>query len=499
MKVILFLLFSPGILQAQVSLAGVFSNGMILQQQMPVSVWGKGVPGANVMVTLGTYSGQTAVNHDSTWVVQLPARPASREKYLMTIVSGNQKIVLNDLLFGDLWICIGQSNMEFPMDRELHWSEEKVKAGEPMVRFLNPHPAGKNIYGKPYPDSILHQLDTKFFFNWKGWQVCDSGSSRTMSAVAYYFARMVYRETGIPIGMIHLGMGGAPLETFISQEALAADPVFRQKLNGNWLFNDALPVWVRERGLQNLGSNQALPDDGRGPGHPFKPCFIYEAGIHPLLQFSIKGILCYQGESNAQEIQRVNEYAALCSLMVNDYRKKWNQPEMPFYYVQLSSIDSVRYRSQLWPAFREEQRKMMQLISHSGMIVSSDLGARDDVHPVNKKEVGERLARWALTRTYHRKGIPSGPLPAGISYKKGRIVVKFKYTGRGLQTSDGGPLTGFSVEGSGSVTATVQKRTVVIYTTNPPAYITYGWKPYSDGNLVNSASLPASTFQLSLH
>ncbi|HRG80874.1 MAG TPA: sialate O-acetylesterase [Chitinophagaceae bacterium] len=496
-KLLLLVLF-PGVLQAQLRLSNFFSDGMIIQQQQPVTVWGKGVPGMQVTVTLGSQSGQTNVNADSTWFLQLPAQSASRKQFVMTVVSGEQKVILENILFGDLWICMGQSNMEFPMERELHWSTEKQSAHEPMVRFLNPIPAGKNIYNRPFPDSILTKLNSVSYFHWKGWQVCDAGSASTMSAVAYYFARRIYRETGIPIGVINLGIGGAPLESFISQEVLEAYPEFKAKQKGNWLYNPALPVWVRERGMQNIGDRQHLYDEGNGPAHPFKPSFIYEAGIRPLLRTSIKGILCYQGESNAQELPRVNEYAALSAVMVKDFRLKWNQPTLPFYFVQLSSIDSVRYRSQLWPAFREEQRKMLQLIPYSGMAVSSDLGARDDVHPLNKRDVGERLARLALAGTYHKKRIPSGPLPSGSAYKKGKLILKFKYTGRGLQTKDGGPLTGFSLRDSVQLLANVRHKKVVIKIDHLPSAVSYGWKPFSDGNLINSALLPASTFQLTL-
>lgn len=210
----------------------------------------------------------------------------------------------------------------------------------------------------------------------------------------------------------------------------------------------------------------------------------------------VKGVLCYQGESNAQEMERVNEYAALSKLMMDDYRKKWKQSALPFYYVQLSSIDTVHYKSHFWPQFRDEQRKMMQKISYSGMAVCSDIGAKDDVHPTNKKEVGKRLARWALNKTYKQNIVPSGPLPIVAKYKDGKVTISFQYRAKGLMTSDGKSLRGFSLDGKSEAEAYFGDSGVIVPAGFKPDYIYYGWKPFSDGNLVNSENLPASTFKI---
>jgi sialate O-acetylesterase len=210
----------------------------------------------------------------------------------------------------------------------------------------------------------------------------------------------------------------------------------------------------------------------------------------------VNGILSYQGESNAQEMERVNEYAALSKLMIDDYRKQWRQKSLPFYFVQLSSIDTAKYKSHFWPKFRDEQRKMLQLIPNCGMAVCSDIGARDDVHPTNKKDVGERLARWALNKTYSQHIIPSGPLPVKAIYSKGKLVVSFQYTGNGLKTSDGKPLRSFSVDGRNDIDAIIDDFGIIIAVSSKPEYIYYGWKPFSDANLVNSENLPASTFKI---
>ena len=177
-------------------------------------------------------------------------------------------------------------------------------------------------------------------------------------------------------------------------------------------------------------------------------------------------------------------------------REKWKQPQLPFYFVQLSSIDTVKYKGHLWPQFRNEQRKMMQLIPNSGMAVCSDIGAKDDVHPTNKKVVGERLARWALNNEYKRKNSPSGPLPLHAKYVKGKLIIAFQYMSHGLKTSDDKPLRGFSIDGINDIEATIGDSGILIYLKRKPEYIYYGWRAFSDGNVVNSENLPASTFKI---
>jgi sialate O-acetylesterase len=182
--------------------------------------------------------------------------------------------------------------------------------------------------------------------------------------------------------------------------------------------------------------------------------------------------------------------------LIKDYRSKWQEPDMPFFWVQLSSVDTPYYQSQYWPQFRDEQRQLLNEVSDGGMAVCSDIGLKGSVHPTNKKVVGERLARWALHTTYGENIIPSGPLPLAANFENGQIVISFQYAGKGLQTSDGKLLRGFSVDGKNEIPAFIRHKTVVINTSVQPQYIYYGWKPFTDANLVNSALLPASTFKI---
>jgi len=489
------LLLSPLAVFSQLKVAPFFSSNMILQRDMPVVVWGKAAPGSKVEVRLGTAIQTTLVAKDSVWKAYLPKQPATNQPQSLLVSCGDTAVQFQNILIGDIWVCIGQSNMEWPMMNEMYYEEEKKNSNRQLIRFFNPSFAGKNIFGTAFTDSVVQRLVPEKFYRGE-WQPCDSNSIKTMSAVAYYFGSAVTDKIHVPIGLINLSIGGAPLETFIDKEVLNSSGQFRAKVDDDWLTNDALPLWVRERGRQNIGNLQNAPADKNDRNHAYKPGFAYEAGIKPLLQLTIKGILCYQGESNAQEIERVNEYAALSKLMVDDYRKKWNQPQLPFYFVQLSSIDTVKYKGHLWPAFRDEQRKMLQLIPHSGMAVCSDIGAKNDVHPTNKKDVGERLARWALSKTYQQSIVPSGPLPINAKYVNGKVIISFQYMANGLKTSDGNPLRGFSIDENYDAEASFGDSGVIIPVNTKPEYVYYGWKPFSDGNLVNSENLPASTFKI---
>lgn len=494
-KLLLIFTVLPLIGTAQIQLAKIFSDNMVLQREKPVVIWGKAVPGNTVTASFANSKGNAIVQKDSSWKIIFPRQKAQTVPQTLTVKSGPQSISISNILIGDIWLCMGQSNMEFPMQREMYCKEALKTGNQPLIRLYNPTYAGKNIFGSLYSDSVVQLLNANDFYKGQ-WQSCDSNSLKSMSAVAYYFGKNISGETGIPVGLINISIGGAPLETFIDPAALMRDPRFADKIKGDWMLNNALPVWVRERGKQNVGALQNIPADSNGKNHAYKPGFAFEAGIVPLLNIPVKGILCYQGESNAQETERVNEYGALSALMIKDYRKKWHQPALPFYYVQLSSIDTLKYKGALWPQFRDEQRKMLTLIPYSGMAVCSDIGFKDDVHPTNKKDVGLRLSYWALNKVYGKLAVPSGPLPQKAIYKNGVVTVSFRYSGKGLQTSDGKTVNGFSAAGNAPSAATIQNGRVLIQLAGKPQYIYYGWRSFSEGNLVNSNSLPASTFKI---
>jgi sialate O-acetylesterase len=490
----LFFCFTPVL--GQLRLSGLFSDNMILQRNQPIRVFGTGVPGKLVELRFFNRFYATMAEPDSSWSVVMEPLGVNSQPQKLVVISGRDSIITENILVGDVWLCTGQSNMEWPFSRDAFATEETALAEQPQIRLYNTTYAGKYVYGVPYTDSVLATLNTEEFYS-GGWEPCTPQTVQSFSAIGYYFAKKITAETGIPIGVINLAIGGAPIETFISKEALAADPQFKQKATGNWLLNSTLPEWIRERGLQNLGHlSGASSQQGPGPDHAYKPGFAYAASIPVFAQLPVAGILFYQGESNSLEAPRVFEYGSLLKLLVRQYRQQWKQPNLPFYWVQLSSIDTSFYKSGYWPAFRDLQRKMLDSISFSGMAVTSDIGDPRDVHPRNKRTVGNRLAAWALHYKYGRENIiPSGPLIKDIRVRKNRLILSFRYSSGGLATSDGQHIRGFSVDGKTGTTVKIKRKKIVLPFNSKPSYVYYGWAPYSSANLINKAGLPASTFR----
>ena len=482
-------------MQAQVQLAPVFTDHMVIQRGKPVTVYGKGIPGSRVEVVIKGKKKTVRVSSDSSWLLRFGKQAADTVPQNIIVQCSKQQIVVRDILIGDVWVCSGQSNMEFPFSREVHAKQEIQSARQPLIRLYNASFAGKYVYGVAYTDSIFNLLNTSHFYKGK-WEACDSNTVKPMSAIAYYFAKKIVAYQRIPIGLINLAIGGAPIETFISAEALQKSSQFAKKVQGNWLTNPDLPEWIRERGGQNIKGHVQGFGDELGLNHAYKPGFAYASGIAPLLSFPIKGVLWYQGESNSLEAARVNEYKALMHLLISSYREGWHQQRLPFYWVQLSSIDTPYYHSEYWPQFRDLQRQLVYEIKDGGMAVCSDLGFKKDVHPTNKKDVGERLALWALVQDYGVSLVPSGPLPVKANYEKGKVIIRFKYASDSLITADGKALRGFSLDGKTEIKALISKKNIVIPLKEQPEYVYYGWKPFTDANLINADHLPASTFKI---
>ena len=478
---------------AQLSMPDIFSDNMVLQREKPIVIWGKYLPGEKLQIRLAATIQEAKTKADSTWQVIFPALPANATPQDLTVISKADTLEFSNILIGDVWLLAGQSNMEWSLGQELHFETEKKQLAGTQLRFYNPSYIGKGIYAEKYSEDALQKLKPSEFFQGK-WQESQLPQVAELSAVGYYFGKEILQQEKIPIGLITIAIGGAPIEAFISEETFLNDSRFKKKISKNWLENDELPVWIRERGKQNV-EGIAVQVTESGPNHAYKPGFIYKAGIEPLLKMPVKGVLWYQGESNAQEPERVREYAALQKLMIEDYRERWDNPELPFYWVQLSSIDTLNYDSHYWPEFRDEQRKLLDEIAHGGMAVSSDVGNRNDVHPRNKRAVGRRLARWALNQDYGQEIVASGPLPQKAEYTKGKVYITFDHA-TGLHGSGREKIMGFSFDGTSHVPGSIKGEQIILESTTQPEYVFYGWRPFSEGNLVNSAELPASTFKL---
>lgn len=381
-------------------------------------------------------------------------------------------------------------------------------ADHPKFRLLNLTYAGQNYFAKPFGPDVLKRLTPDEFYQGT-WQRCSPKSAKDLSAVGYYFGKELHQSLKVPVGIIHLAVGGSPTEAWIRRKALAGDKELAPLVKGNWLENESQEPWCQQRGRENLAvplkDKVESSKDGTGPNHPFKPGFLWDVGIARLTRFPIRGVVWYQGESNSLELRRVRQHDRLFPLLVADWRKQWGIGEFPFLYCQLSSIGTEKgYKSRYWPEFRDGQRRLLKEIPNTGMAVTSDLGHPTDVHPRNKKEVGRRLALWALARTYDKKVVYSGPLAKSLRQDGSTLVVNLDHTEEGLKTSDGKTVAGFEIAGEDGVfrPAEVEVGKDVVTLTNKqvaePVSARYGWQPYSTGNLTNGTGLPASTFLLTL-
>jgi sialate O-acetylesterase len=488
--------------QAAVAFDPMIGDDMVLQRDQPIVIRGNATPGETVSVRLANDSAKAVAAADGSWEVRLRARPASSAALELTAAAPSGEARARNILMGDLWVCAGQSNMEWPLrlDQEAPEAAKMLKSPNRRVRLRSHAFPGQYSKATLKADQLADMRPDRFF---KGaWGVDGPKVSPPFSAVGWWFAQRVQTATKVPVGMISWSVGGAPIESFIRPAAMAAEPAFAAKLKGDWERNAAIDGWVRQRAREHFGKAQE-PRDERGIDHFYKPGFAWAAGPGRATWLPVKGVLWYQGESNSLSEPFAKEYPGLMKLMVADWRAQWGRPDLPFLWVQLSSIDTKTYKSQQWPLFRDNQRRLLAEIPGSGMAVSSDVGAQNDVHPRSKRPVGERLARWALHHVYgQRQVVPSGPLVLEAKASGGSVTVRFAHA-KGLRTRDRQAVREVEVAGPdgtfAGAEAEIRGETLVIKSAGgKPAKVRYGWVPWSQGNLVNGEGLPASTFEVEI-
>ena len=482
----LFLLLSASVF-AQLEIDQPIMHNMVLQRGKPLRLSGKGLPSNAVKIHIGenkTYN--TVSNQNGFWKIEIPSHDASLKPFSLVVFTRTDSLEFKNLLWGDVWICAGQSNMEFALKSEWHYQKELPIVTNQNIRVYNPVYIGKNRYANPYPDAIRQSITPSNFYQGV-WQTLDSVSAPSFSAIGYFFAKIVAQKTGVPIGIINVSVGGSPIEAWMSKASLESDTAFSKKINGSWLTNDYLPVWIRQRGIENIGLTNL------NGNHAFKPAFLYDAAIVPLSKLKIAGILWYQGESNAQEIERVDEYAALQEKMIASYRSAWGLKNLPFYFVQISSIDSTNYKSHHWQQFRAAQFDALLKGHQVGMAVSMDKGAKNDVHPTNKKDIAHRLASFALHDNYGFKNAATITKPIHVEHKNGFISISFNNR---IQILDGAVPRGFSLDGIHEASYMIKENKAVIKTSSKPARLYFGFSPYTSANLVDKEGIPIPAFIL---
>ena len=492
----------------------MFSDHMVLPRDKDFLIRGTANARENVKITVDGSVLVAVANNRGQWCVLVPHHSV-KEGVELRIETASRSLVFADVAFGDIWLCSGQSNMEF----EVRQSSDATPRPDGSLRLYDMK-ANWRTDNVAWPASALDFVNHLQYFAPTSWTPASADAIARFSAVGYAFGQMLRDSLQVPIGLICNAVGGSTAESWIDRETLETRyPAFLR----DWLHNDLIMEWARGRAEKNL-SNRPNKVEGYGivpTRHPYEPCYNFEAGILPLDHYPITGVIWYQGESNAE---RVEVHEELFPMLVDSWRTYFGEDgptgelfnlgndgdlygktrywfcqnkEIPFYYVQLSSLNRT-----CWPIFRDSQRRLMDCRPNVGMAVTSDLGDPTDVHYREKKPVGERLALQALAKYYGHNVVADGPLPQGLTSYGSFLKVDFGAQ-TSLRTSDGGPVIGFEIQDAADglyhrVEAKIDGNCIFLDCSalKHPMSVRYAWQPYPRANLVNAAGLPASTFRL---
>lgn len=479
---------------ASVKPNSLFSNNMVLQCGVTVPIWGTADEGETVSVLFQKQK-VTAVAKDGKWMIKLKPLKVGGP-YTMTIM-GKDTVTIQNILVGEVWICSGQSNMERqlgprpPQKPIYNWKEEKAAANYPEIRyFFVAHKAS---------DTMVEEVKSK-------WIVCDTTTVVDLSAVGYFFARDLYNQLKVPIGMLFSSVGGTPAENWTTRATLEGNPELKilaedyDKAVANYKPSlekfkkeqaSLMAKWAADTLVASV-SHKQFPPKPTAPRNPAGGAGgLYNAMINPLIPYAIKGVIWYQGESNSS---RGKQYQTLFPTMVTDWRKNWNQGDFPFLFVQIATYKGAD------PMIREAQFLTLKKIPNVAMAVTTDCGDSTDIHPPHKQPVGERLALAARALAYKEKIEYSGPLFENYVVKDNVIEISFTHIGKGLLAKDG-ELKGFVIASSDKkfvpAKAEIVGNKILISSPsiNYPVAARYDFINVPVGNLYNQEGLPASPFR----
>lgn len=466
------------------AMSPLYTDNMVLQHGRELTLQGTADAGQKVTLSIAGQKRKAVADSDGHWQVTLRPLKAGGP-YTLTVATDNRKLTYRNVMAGEVWLCSGQSNMEFMLCQAATAQRDIPEARHSDIRLFDMK-ARWRTNAVEWAETTLDSLNHLQYFRETAWTECTPTTASAFSAVAYYFGRMLQDSLHVPVGLICNAVGGSPAESWVPRRTLEHE--FPAILR-NWTANDFIQPWVRERSAQNVRKS-----GNKFQRHPYEPCYLFESGILPLQHFPIRGVIWYQGESNAHNIEA---HERLFHLLVEGWRQYWEKPAMPFYYVQLSSLNRPS-----WPLFRDSQRRLMASIPHTGMAVSSDVGNPTDVHPTNKLEVGQRLARLALNGTYGMSHVvPCGPLFRKAEFHNGAAYVQFDNADGLRPAVEGDSLLTFELAGEDHTFhpahAEVQGQCIRVHCPQVPlpCIVRYGWQPFTRANLVNSEGLPASTFR----
>ncbi len=456
-------------LPAQLSLPKILGNDMVLQRNQLVPIWGYAKAGEAVTVVFNQQSKETTADNQGNWKVWLDAMQASTIPATLVIQTSTVSIQLNNILVGEVWLCSGQSNMEYSMRKNSKVTMPEGITGWPVNELETAHNQNIRIFlvdrKKMKPDSTH-----------AGWSVAEDSALRSFSAVGYFFAKKLYEELKVPIGIISSAIPGSRIEPWMPREAFTVLPFFQDQTDSTHKID----------------------------GDPGK---FYSSMVQPLVPFAVKGFLWYQGESNCFLNERL-QYAYKMQALINHWRKVWGNTALPFYYVQIAPFAYSKqkgnggYTEESEPEFWEVQSLALKIPS-TAMVTTTDLNFdMDNLHPHFKWEIGKRLAIAALSKTYQQNNLVAmGPIYQSMKASGNKIILRFDYIGSGLQSMDGKPLNSFLIAGNDGkfvpANAIIKNNTIEVSAVGmaKPVAVRFGWNEAAHPNLYNKEGLPALPFR----
>lgn len=478
-------------------LPSVFSDHMVLQQGETAPVWGKAAPGERVHVWFSTTYISTKAGRDGRWRVNLgPLKPGEPQDLI--IQAGDDVRYIRDVLVGEVWVCSGQSNMEWATQNSVNGEEEVRQASYPTIRLFK---VARTVSHTPQEDCE------------GSWSVCSPETVGTFSAVGYFFGRDLNQNLKVPVGLIQSAWGGTPADAWTSRGGLKAAPSLRPilkkwddlKLNYAKARDEYEKAQAEWQTAANDARTKSLPEPPKPqpparPDQPHAASCLYNGMLAPIIPYRIKGVIWYQGESNAG---RAYQYRALFRAMIRDWRRNWGQGHFPFLFVQLANYMEQKEDANApsaWAELREAQRMALSL-PNTGMAVAIDIGEGSDIHPRNKQDVGKRLALAARHISYGEEIDYSGPDYASMRRVGNTIRLKMKHAASGLVSRADEPLKGFAIAGEDRqfvwAGAEIDGNEVVVWSDDVPrpVAVRYGWGDNPGCNLYNGAGLPATPFR----
>jgi len=486
---------------ADVKLPAIFSEHMVLQQEALVPVWGWADAGEQVTVELAGQVKTTTADANGKWMVKLAK--LKQGEGLSLVVKGKNKLTVNDVLVGDVWICSGQSNMGLTVNRAMNFEQEKAAAKFPQLRMFT---VERKSTAEPQADC-------------KGrWELTTPENVGFFSAAAYFFGRELHQQLKMPVGLINTSWGGTSIEAWTSMEAQSKLKEY-PTISESWVKATATPYdekkamdqYNKQLAIYKENVKKAKEEGKPAPKALVKPvdprlnqnypANLYNGMVAPLIPYALKGGIWYQGENNSGK-SWANLYGTQLETMIKDWRTRWGY-DFPFAWVQLPDFKAPQKdvtEPGGWVTIREEMLKSLK-IPKTGMAITLGLGMADNIHPTNKQEVGKRLAMWALADVYKQKGVASsGPLPSGDKVKGSEVVISFKHTDGGLK-AEGGELKGFAIAGEDKVWKWAQARIEgdKVIVSHPdikkPVAVRYAWAANPVFSLYNGAGIPATPFR----